>query len=76
MLCSFRPPQAFVLVLQVAGLFVGMVSLGFAVDRIGRKIGSIFTAVVMIIGEVIGGSRDSSLPWCGLVTSYALWSAA
>ena len=37
--------------LQVAGLFVGMVSLGFAVDRIGRKIGSIFTAVVMIIGE-------------------------
>ena len=39
------------LMLQVAGLFVGMVSLGFAVDRIGRKTGSIFTAVVMIIGE-------------------------
>ena len=53
---------ALVVMLQVAGLFAGMVSLGFAVDRIGRKIGSIFTAVVMIIGESLEAPGDSSPP--------------
>eukprot|EP00891_Asterochloris_glomerata_P008306 jgi/Astpho2/8306/e_gw1.00122.31.1_t len=38
---------------QVTGLFAGMVSLGFAIDRIGRKIGSIFTALVMIVGGIL-----------------------
>lgn len=38
---------------QVAGLFLGMVVLGFSVDRIGRKRGSISTAVIMLIGILI-----------------------
>ena len=35
---------------QVAGLFLGMVVVGFTVDRIGRRAGSIFTALIMTIG--------------------------
>lgn len=35
---------------QVAGLFLGMVIFGFTVDKIGRKQGSIATAVIMFIG--------------------------
>jgi MFS family permease len=36
---------------QVAGLFLGMVVVGFTVDRIGRKAGSITTALIMAIGS-------------------------
>ena len=53
---------ALVLTLQVAGLFAGMVTLGIAIDRIGRKIGSIFTAVVMIMGVSLEASGRSAWP--------------
>ena len=36
---------------QVAGLFLGMVAVGFTVDRIGRKAGSITTASIMLVGS-------------------------
>ncbi len=36
---------------QVAGLIIGMIALGFSVDRIGRRLGSILTASVMLIGN-------------------------
>jgi len=35
---------------QVAGLFLGMVVVGFTVDRIGRRAGSITTALIMALG--------------------------
>jgi MFS family permease len=35
---------------QVAGLFLGMVVVGFTVDRIGRRAGSITTALIMTAG--------------------------
>lgn len=35
---------------QVAGLFAGMVALGFSIDRLGRRLGSIFTSCVMFVG--------------------------
>ena len=35
---------------QVAGLFLGMVVVGFSVDRIGRRWGSIVTACIMLVG--------------------------
>ena len=40
------------LVIQVAGLFMGMVAVGFSVDRVGRKWGSISTAAIMFIGKL------------------------
>jgi MFS family permease len=36
---------------QVAGLCAGMLALGLIVDRIGRKWGSVTTALIMFIGE-------------------------
>lgn len=40
---------------QVAGLFLGMVVVGFTVDRIGRKAGSITTAFIMLAGSFTDG---------------------
>ena len=37
---------------QVAGLIIGMIALGFSVDRVGRRLGSILTASVMLIGGI------------------------
>lgn len=59
-----------VLVLQVAGLFAGMVSLGFAIDRIGRKIGSIFTALVMIVGESLEAPGTAAC--CGWALTHPM----
>ncbi|KAK9856439.1 hypothetical protein WJX84_007586 [Apatococcus fuscideae] len=38
---------------QVAGLIIGMIALGFSVDRVGRRLGSILTASVMLIGGIL-----------------------
>ncbi|KAK9807684.1 hypothetical protein WJX72_006095 [[Myrmecia] bisecta] len=38
---------------QVSGLILGMVALGFTVDRIGRRWGSICTASVMFVGGIL-----------------------
>ena len=38
---------------QVAGLFLGMVVVGFSVDRIGRRWGSIVTACIMLVGACL-----------------------
>ena len=59
---------------QVAGLIIGMIALGFSIDRIGRRLGSILTASVMLIGEapsapvtaadaLIGGWRRIQAWW-------------
>lgn len=36
---------------QIAGIIVGMLSVGFIADRIGRKWGSVMTAAIMFIGK-------------------------
>jgi len=35
---------------QVAGLCAGMIALGLIVDKIGRKWGSVSTALIMFVG--------------------------
>jgi MFS family permease len=37
---------------QIAGIIVGMLSVGFIADRIGRKWGSVMTASVMFTGAL------------------------
>ncbi len=51
---------------QVAGLFLGMVVVGFTVDRIGRRAGSIFTALIMTIGINLPNAD------CGHLKAYTL----
>ena len=41
---------------QVAGLIIGMIALGFSIDRIGRRMGTILTASVMVIGAFAANS--------------------
>jgi MFS family permease len=36
---------------QIAGIIVGMLTLGYLTDRIGRKWGSVVTASTMLVGE-------------------------
>ncbi|CAL8468283.1 g7823 [Coccomyxa elongata] len=38
---------------QIAGIIVGMLSVGFIADRIGRKRGSVLTASIMFIGSLL-----------------------
>ncbi len=43
---------------QIAGIIVGMVGLGFFADRIGRRVGSITTASIMLIGGILLTASD------------------
>ncbi|BDA46848.1 Glycerophosphoinositol permease 1 [Coccomyxa sp. Obi] len=43
---------------QVAGLCAGMIALGLIVDRIGRKWGSVSTALIMFVAGVLLTSAD------------------
>lgn len=36
---------------QIAGIIVGMLTLGYLTDRIGRKWGSVVTAGTMLVGK-------------------------
>lgn len=43
---------------QIAGIIVGMVGLGFFADRVGRRVGSITTALIMLIGGILLTASD------------------
>lgn len=43
---------------QIAGIIAGMVGLGFFADRIGRKVGSITTASIMLVGGILLTASD------------------
>eukprot|EP00884_Botryococcus_braunii_P005563 jgi/Botrbrau1/15007/Bobra.0018s0106.1 len=38
---------------QVAGLFLGMITFGFAIDIVGRKAGSVAAALIMFLGGIL-----------------------
>ncbi len=46
---------------QVAGIMLGMFSLGYVADQIGRKWGSCITAGLMFIGGILLTSASGSL---------------
>ena len=39
--------------IQIVGIILGMVTLGFVGDRIGRKWGSVTTASLMLVGAIL-----------------------
>ena len=39
--------------IQIVGIILGMVTLGFVGDRIGRKWGSVTTASLMLLGAIL-----------------------
>lgn len=57
---------------QVAGLCAGMIALGLIVDRIGRKWGSVSTALIMFVG---GASSQHVTQQAKVMRSYYLCGA-
>ena len=47
------PLRSSSLLVQVGGIIIGQLALGFAADRIGRKWGSVMTAGVMLVGGIL-----------------------
>ena len=43
---------------QIAGIIVGMLGLSFFADRIGRRVGSITTASIMLTGGILLTASD------------------
>ncbi|CAL8460494.1 g23 [Coccomyxa elongata] len=44
---------------QIAGIIVGMLTLGYLTDRIGRKWGSVVTASTMLVGAILLTAADA-----------------
>lgn len=45
--------------IQIVGIILGMCTLGYLGDKIGRKWGSVFTASVMLIGAILLTATDA-----------------
>lgn len=45
--------------IQIVGIILGMCTLGYLGDRIGRKWGSVFTASLMLIGAILLTATDA-----------------
>ena len=44
--------------IQIVGIILGMCTLGYLGDKIGRKWGSVFTASIMLIGAILLTATD------------------
>ena len=45
--------------IQIVGIILGMCTLGYLGDKIGRKWGSVFTASLMLIGSILLVATDA-----------------
>ena len=45
--------------IQIVGIILGMCTLGYLGDKIGRKWGSVFTASIMLIGAILLTAVDA-----------------
>lgn len=45
--------------IQIVGIILGMCTLGYLGDKIGRKWGSVFTASIMFIGGILLVATDA-----------------
>ena len=45
--------------IQIVGIILGMCTLGYLGDKIGRKWGSVFTASLMLIGAILLTATDA-----------------
>ena len=45
--------------IQIVGIILGMCTLGYLGDKIGRKWGSVFTASIMLIGAILLTATDA-----------------
>jgi MFS family permease len=57
--------------LQIAGIMAGMIFLGFFADRLGRKLGSIITASIMLLGGIMLTASDGPTQ-SGIVLKYTI----
>lgn len=45
--------------IQIVGIILGMCTLGYLGDKIGRKWGSVFTASIMLVGAILLTATDA-----------------
>jgi hypothetical protein len=56
--------------IQIAGIMAGMLTLGYRGDQIGRKWGSVTTAVIMLIGGImLTGADGTTVKVCTATSS-------
>ncbi|GAQ81972.1 phosphate transporter [Klebsormidium nitens] len=68
--CSYRLTNSTTYT-QIAGIMAGMVFLGFFADRLGRKLGSIITASIMLVGGIMLTASDGPTQ-SGIVLMYTI----